>query len=293
MAGLELTLQGLALGIVGDHADLGQPAGKRGRRANQRAQQGYAVGQSLAARISRQGVPVNRRALVGRCAQVVAEGRAQGDLVARLDLQRVDDRRPDIGLVTFQDLGQCIDLGLTPVEHPGGLLMAAARRALGLARRAVILGRAVQGRARAGQGLFRLAQPGTRLGERPVVGLRGLQAGTLLADLGDLGAQALDSLGQLTDLALQAVAPGLVRRQAGELLGERGLGRGALGFGRFQRVRGSGPLALILSFGRAQGLLLGGQAGKRAARILDLLLGARPVAVDLGQMLAGAALGGR
>ena len=94
LAGLQAGLQGRPGRLVGNDADEGETTLQLGHRLDVRAKRRGAVRQRrrIGDRAERQ--PVDRRPAIGRGFQLLAERRAQGLLEARIDGQRIEQRRP-------------------------------------------------------------------------------------------------------------------------------------------------------------------------------------------------------
>ena len=127
MAGLELADEPGAVG-AGDHADLRQPPrhGFR-RRADERGQGGDAVGQRRIGGVDRRAAPMDRRRLLDRRVEVVAEGGAERRLVALLDGEEIDHRRPHLLVLDMQQARERLRLGLETVGVALGLAERLAR----------------------------------------------------------------------------------------------------------------------------------------------------------------------
>ena len=279
-------VQCLALGLVRHHADLAQAAGERWRAADMGGQGLEPVGQGRRAGILAERVPEHRRAGVGRGGQVVAERGAERGLVAGVDGDRIDQRRPQLGIGGGEQAGQGVRLGGDPgagrlrgLEAFAHLAFGGDRRQpglLGLGRLALgaLQGRLglVGGAARRqhleiGVGLFR--QPGAFGRDLRAARLEALDPRLELADApGQRRRPRLvggDLLGQLTEFALVAVDGGLR------------LGRDPGGVGDRLGLAGGGG-------GQFLGLAVEPLVGRR--RVGGERRFARPVAVDLGEARA-------
>ncbi len=279
----QLCGEALAVGIVLDDADLRQAAGQGGRRLHEPVERHAAAGQGIRLCQGSERAPMDTGGFVCRCRQVLAEGGAEGDLVARFDGDGIDHRRPALVLAGLQDVGQRLGLGLEPGQRRFGLVtprdggtrhFVAGGAGLGclLEVDAGLLG----GRGRllvAGLGGFDLG-PADRLF------LEGL---ALALDLGGAAGEILGTPFLILDGAGQAAPPGLL---GGDPFGQFGIALiQALDdlAGRFQP--GGGFLAgrlLALAGGSDTGRFVLEIAGRRSG-VLGQCLFARDVGGDLLQ----------
>ena len=135
LAGLEAGLQRGARGVVGDDADEGEAARELGQRLDVIAERRGAVRQRrrIGERAERQ--PMDRRAAIGRGFELVAERRAQRLLEARLDGQRIEQRRPQRIGRRLQRRGNACFLGAQLGEPRIGLLQSSRPQRRGSPRR--------------------------------------------------------------------------------------------------------------------------------------------------------------
>ena len=186
LAGLEAGLQRGAGGIVGHDADEGEAARQLGQRLDVIAERRGAGRQRrrIGDRAERQ--PVDRRAAVGRGFELVAERSAQRRLEARLDGERIEQRRPQRIGRRLQRRGNACLLGAQLGEPRIDLLQALGGG--GVAR--------LGGRAIGGAGALQVDALGLGLGHRLARGVGfvalGLAGGvdrllTLLARLVESG----------------------------------------------------------------------------------------------------------
>ena len=127
LAGLEMCDQFRAA-LFGDDSDLGQTPRQFGRRVHVGGKSFDALGQRrVFGRHARTG-PAHRRGLVHRCVEVVAKHGADRLLVALVDADAVDDRRPQVLAFAVQDLGDGLGFGFEPLGPLVGFLQWSARR---------------------------------------------------------------------------------------------------------------------------------------------------------------------
>ena len=117
LAGLEQRRRGAAPSRALDHADLRQPARQLGRRLDVARERLDAVRQRRIGRIDRGAGPAHRRGRIDRRIEVVAERGAERLLVALLDGERVDHRRPQVLGLDRQQLGERLGLGFEPLRR--------------------------------------------------------------------------------------------------------------------------------------------------------------------------------
>ena len=279
--------------FVGDHADLRQPARQRLRSLDDAAQGLGALGQGRRLGERRKGPPIGARRFVRGRQEVLAQGRGQGRLEARLNGERIDQRRPWLFVPGLQQAGQGPLLRFQPGQGGrGGLqrrnrvggfvggLGASAVRRLRVGARPLELG--------AGRGKNGLCRVQGRRVHRVAFQLR-----MGLGDLGGAGGEATLALAYLRNRARQACPAGL---GAGHPLGELGeagfqgvdgpggggQGVGRLPAGRLLAVRclfDARALGLEALHGGAgvfgKGLLAGGIGGHLLQAKLALLAGGR------------------
>jgi hypothetical protein len=287
LAGPQLVL-GPASGLrIGDHADLAEPAGQHLGPAHEAGQGRGPLRQGRRRLVGRQGLPVDRRGAVGRGGQVVAQGRAQGRLVAGLDRDGVYQGRPQLAVASLQQGGKRGDLGLQLAMArlgrlqavPGGGGLSPGLGLLGV--RCLDLGAdPLQVRLRALHRLLGrpdggLAHPLRRL---PVPERR---------QLGGPVGEPLQPFGELGDPPLQGRAAGFV---SGDRLGQLGHRRFILSHGGFRL--GAGPIGTLQDSGLALGRRLQVtpflvKALPGVGRVLGLGLSAGAIAVGLRQTLLG------
>ena len=134
LAGLELCGKRRAHRAI-DHADLRKPARHLGRRSDVARERLGAFGQRGIASIRRGAGPADRRGRIDRRFEIVAERGAERCLVALLDGEQVDRRRPELLGLDVDQLGERFRLRLEPVHAPLGLGERAARHIEPLPRR--------------------------------------------------------------------------------------------------------------------------------------------------------------
>ncbi len=296
LARLQEVAQALAL-RAGNDADLAQAAGEGGRRAGLFRERLHALGQGGVLGIGAGHGPVGRGGDVGRGVEVLAEGGAERGLVALLDGDLVEGRRPKVARRPGEELRQGARLGVEALRPPLGLGVGLARALLGLAG---------VGQGGPGFGGDRLGGGCRGLGGRDLpaqkvrggaVPDRGEERFEIALDAGLLGGEPVRPFALLADAALEGGAAGvevghlgLEERQGGLGLGEHGLGRAhprlVLGADRFGARHGAAELEILVREPRHRRLGVGALA--RLAGDVAVEFG--DVALEFGEALAGAAL---
>jgi hypothetical protein len=282
----------LAGGVVGDDADLGQPAGQRRGAADMAAERLGAGRQGRRRRVGGRLGPVHRRAGIGRGGEVLAERRAERGLVAGIDRQGVDQRRPEVGAAVGEDRGQRRRLGGQAVVARLRRLQRLARRGLGGGRRDPRLLGLGGGGLGGGEGLLGRRGGGLRLDQGGIVGRGGGGAAMLGLDLDQPAAEPLQPGLQLAQPAQQGGAAGLGGGEIVGLGGESLLAGGDVGVGGGDRGGRLGGGAGLRRGGSGELGLLGGEPLVGLGGVGRPGALAHRVAVDLRQALAGVALGG-
>ncbi len=224
---------------------------------------------------------MQRRARLDRRVEIVAQRRAERGLKTLLDLDEIDDRRPQVLGVHMQHFCERLRLGLEPV-----------RGALGLGER---LARHIERLPGARMGGFRAHRHRFRLGDCFLRGRDGGREGCEIDLVGSLGLDALELRGDSGHLALDApaalvvsahgvfqlVAPGGEVGEGDRELRECLFGRRHDGVGlRDTRVDAGAALGGGGGFA-LQAILLGLEAGDRGLGVGGKLLLARDVLVEL------------
>ena len=114
-------------GFAVDHADLRQPAGELRRRLDEARERLGAFRQCRIAGVGCDFRPVHGRRGIDRRVEIVAQRRAQRLLVALVDRDMVDHRRPQVARLQRQHLAEGLGLGLQPLHALFGF--AQVRRA--------------------------------------------------------------------------------------------------------------------------------------------------------------------
>ena len=127
LAGLQGALQAHAIGMI-DEADLAQPARELGGARDVRGERLDAGGQGRVRLARAIDAPMHRRLRHGRRIEVVAERGRKCHLVARCDLDLIENGREVAVAGGFEELGERFDLGL---ELAGGEPGFGRRIALG------------------------------------------------------------------------------------------------------------------------------------------------------------------
>ena len=296
LAGLEQFRQLRRVGAF-DHADLGEPPRQFRRRRDVASERLGAVRQDRIGGIDVGAGPAHGRLRIDRGFEIVAEGCAERGLIAFLDGEIVEHRRPQVLGVDMQQPGERLRLGVE-----------ALRAALGLGER---LPRDIERLAGGGMGGFGAQCGGfgfrdggfglcDDLGERGDIGavlVGRFEFRKLRFDLDDLVRQPLQAIAVRAHGAFELIALG---REVGERAGQR-----AEGFFRFgehlvgvgHALVGGGSLLRIRQRAAAQRVLFLTQAGERRLGIrsqtplaLDIRRELREPQIELGHAVAGAGL---